>query len=135
MTFDTVVIGCGLSGLYAGTLAVRRGKKVLLLARGVGSTHIGAGTIDVVNSDKPTLSPLTRSKSHPYSIIGSQTLKDAVDQFKTICAEHNYPLYGEVGKNFRLPTAVGATRHACLIPLTMLAGDISRKDDSAFVNI
>ena len=135
MAYDLLVIGAGLSGLYAGTLAARRGKKVLLLARGVGSTHIGAGTIDVVNGDKPALSPLTRSKSHPYGLIGSQTLKDSVDQFKTICAEHNYPLHGEVGKNFKLPTAVGSTRHACLIPLTMLAGDLSRKEDFALANI
>ncbi|MEK7442315.1 MAG: anaerobic glycerol-3-phosphate dehydrogenase subunit GlpB [Chloroflexota bacterium] len=135
MAYDLIVIGCGLSGLYAGALAARRGKKVLLLARGVGSTHIGAGTIDVVNGDKPTLSLLTRSKSHPYSIIGAQTLKDAVDQFKTICAEHSYPLHGEVGKNFKLPTAVGSTRHACLIPETMLAGNLSRKEDLALANI
>ena len=135
MSFDIITIGAGLSGLYASALAARRGKKVLILARGVGSTHIGAGTIDVVNGDKPALSSLTRSKSHPYGIIGSQTLKDAVDGFKTICAEHHYPLHGEVGKNFKLPTAVGATRHACLIPETMLAGDLSRKEDFSLANI
>jgi len=135
MLYDIITIGAGLSGLYAGVLAARRGKKVLLVARGVGSTHIGAGTIDVVKGDKPALSSLTRSKNHPYGIIGSQTLKDAVEQFKTICAELNYPLHGEVGKNFKLPTAVGGTRHACLIPQTMLAADLSRKDEFALANI
>ncbi len=135
LKFDFLIIGAGLAGLYAGTLAARRDKKVLILARGVGSTHVGAGTIDVVNGDKPALSSLSRSKNHPYGIIGSQTLKDAIDQFKTICAEHNYPFHGEVGKNFKLPTAIGATRHACLIPQTMLAGDLSRKDDFALANI
>ncbi|MBI5713202.1 MAG: anaerobic glycerol-3-phosphate dehydrogenase subunit B, partial [Chloroflexi bacterium] len=44
-------------------------------------------------------------------------------------------LHGEVGKNLKLPTAVGSTRHACLIPLTMLAGDLSRKDEFALANI
>lgn len=135
MAYDILIIGAGLSGLFAGALAARRDKKVLILARGVGSTHIGAGTIDVVNGDKPALSSLSRSKSHPYGIIGSQTLKDAIEQFKTICAEHNYPFHGEVGKNFKLPTAIGAARHACLIPQTMLAGDLSRKDDFALANI
>lgn len=134
MAYDSIVIGAGLSGLYAGALAARSGKKVLILARGVGSTHIGAGTIDVYN-DLVALKASYKSKSHPYAIIGTQALNSAIENFKTICAEHSYPLHGEVGKNFKLPTAIGGTRSACLIPETMLAGDLSRKEKFAIANI
>ncbi len=128
MNYDLLIIGCGLSGLFAGCLAARRGKKTLILARGVGSTHVGPGTIGVANGDRAALDALLATPGHPYALVGRKALKATLEEFKTLCAEAGYPLHGELGKNFELPTAAGSARQACLLPETMLAGDLSRPE-------
>ncbi|MBM4424269.1 MAG: anaerobic glycerol-3-phosphate dehydrogenase subunit B [Chloroflexi bacterium] len=131
MAYDILIIGAGLSGLFAGCLAARRRKKTLLLARGVGGTHIGAGTIGV--ADDPSLVKRP-PPDHPYAAVGKKSMQAALDEFRIICAEAGYPMRGEPGKNFSLPTATGAARHACLIPETMIAGDLSRPEPFALAH-
>ena len=46
--FDAIVIGAGSAGLVAGTRLAQRGARVCLLAKGIGSTHLAPGTIDVL---------------------------------------------------------------------------------------
>ena len=48
MTHDTVVVGAGLAGLTAALRLADEGRRVLVIARGVGSTHIAPATIDVL---------------------------------------------------------------------------------------
>ncbi|MBI3241919.1 MAG: anaerobic glycerol-3-phosphate dehydrogenase subunit B [Chloroflexi bacterium] len=125
MVYDLLIIGAGLSGLFAGCLAARRGKQALILARGLGGTHVGTGTIDVL-SELTSLDKRQTTLDHPYGLAGSHALLAALDELKTICAEAGYPLHGDLNANFRLPTAAGATRQTCLAPETMIAGDLSR---------
>ncbi|MFQ5408686.1 MAG: FAD-dependent oxidoreductase, partial [Anaerolineales bacterium] len=44
---DLVVVGAGLSGLYAGALAARQGLDVHVVARGLGGLQTGTGAISV----------------------------------------------------------------------------------------
>lgn len=134
LKFDFVIIGAGLSGLFAGCLAARRGKRVLILARGLGGTHVGTGTIDVLN-DITSLDKRQTTPEHPYSLAGSHALRAALDEFKAICAEAGYSLRGDLKSNFRLPTAAGATRQTCLVPETMIAGDLSRSEPFALADL
>ncbi|TML98506.1 MAG: FAD-binding protein, partial [Actinobacteria bacterium] len=46
--FDVVVIGVGTAGLTAGTRLAEGGARVCVVAKGVGSTHLAPGTIDVL---------------------------------------------------------------------------------------
>ena len=46
--FDAVVIGAGTAGLTAATRLAQAGAQVCVLAKGVGSTHLAPGTIDVL---------------------------------------------------------------------------------------
>src|SRR5262249_6547472 len=48
LKYDAVVIGVGLAGLVAAIRVAERGKRVLVVAKGVGSTHLGGATIDVL---------------------------------------------------------------------------------------
>ena len=51
MNPDVVVVGAGLAGLSAGVRLAEAGASVRVLAKGVGSTHLSAGTIDVLGYD------------------------------------------------------------------------------------
>src|SRR3990172_4924478 len=135
MAYDLLIIGAGLSGLFAGCLAARRGKKTLIIARGIGGTHVGTGTIGIASGDPSTLNTLLSTPEHPYSLVGRKALKAAIEQFKAICVEAGYPLHGEIGKNITLPTAAGGTRQTCLISKTMCAGDLNRRGPLALANL
>ena len=45
---DAIVVGCGLAGLTAAVRLAEAGARVLVLAKGVGATHLAPATIDVL---------------------------------------------------------------------------------------
>ena len=48
MSYDTVVVGAGLAGLTAALRLTEQGQRVLVVARGVGATHLAPATVDVL---------------------------------------------------------------------------------------
>ena len=76
---DVIVIGGGLTGLFAAITAARRGRRVLVITKGVGAIAIGGGTIDMLGYDQagaPVRNPreamVALGQDHPYSILGQQ---------------------------------------------------------------
>ena len=53
---DVIVVGTGLAGLTAAVRLAEDGARVLVLAKGIGATHLGAGTIDVLGLPRPSVS-------------------------------------------------------------------------------
>ena len=131
--YDIVVIGAGTAGLVAATRLAQAGAEVCLIAQGVGSTHLGPGTIDVlgytperVDSPAAAVTELAqREPDHPYALLGP-TLQEAADWFIAMAARGALPGYSYVGSlehNLLLPTALGALKPSALVPETFAAGD------------
>ena len=132
--YDAVVIGAGTAGLVAGIRLAQNGARVCVVARGNGSTHLAPATIDVLGyAPDPVAEPgraleelIARRPDHPYARIGRQTVETAVGWLSGIIADGPLPGYryaGDLTRNHRLPTAVGALRPSAVVPETMVAGD------------
>jgi glycerol-3-phosphate dehydrogenase subunit B len=134
--FDAVVIGAGTAGLVAGARLAERGARVCVLAKGVGSTHLAPGTIDVlgyaperVDDPARALGDLVAARpDHPYALMGVDAVAEALQWFGERVAQGPLPGYrytGGLERNHLLPTAVGALRPSTLVPETMAGGDAS----------
>jgi glycerol-3-phosphate dehydrogenase subunit B len=131
--YDVVVIGAGTAGLVAATRLAEAGAEVCVVAKGVGSTHLAPGTIDVlgyaperVDSPLAGIAELVAARpDHPYALLGT-ALGEATDWFIATAARGALPGYSYVGsleRNLLLPTAVGALKPSALAPETFAAGD------------
>src|SRR5689334_8062499 len=124
---DTIVIGAGLAGLMGALALAETGRAPLLLAKGQGTTHWTAGTIDVwggVDNPRAALDELiAQQPNHPYARIGVAGVAEALDHFRGLMEAAHYPYVGSPDRNVLLPTAIGALRPAALLPATMAAGD------------
>jgi glycerol-3-phosphate dehydrogenase subunit B len=134
--FDVLVIGAGTAGLTAATRLAEGGARVCVLAKGVGSTHLSPGTIDVLGySPKRVEQPgaaidelIAVRPDHPYALLGRNRVADALDWFTARVAASplgGYRYVGGLKRNHLLPTAVGALRPSALVPATMAAGDVA----------
>ncbi|MFL5973853.1 MAG: anaerobic glycerol-3-phosphate dehydrogenase subunit GlpB [Solirubrobacterales bacterium] len=131
---DVVVVGAGLAGLSAAVRLAEAGASVRVLAKGVGSTYLSAGTIDVLGYDAEgqrvdrPLEALDRLPSgHPYGLVGRAGVSAAVKWFKGRIAQGPRKPYGYTGaaeQNRLLPTAVGALTPSAVVPETMAGGDL-----------
>ncbi len=139
---DLFVVGAGLSGLLAAYSAAKAGLRVQIAAKGLGSMHWSAGTVDVMGytskeMSRPVHRPLDAIQAlthsdpeHPYALLGAHQVQAALDEFTALTAEMGLPYGGAAAKgdNLLLPSAVGALRPAFLAPQAQLAGDMSRPE-------
>lgn len=132
--YDAVVIGGGTAGLTAGARLAEGGARVCVLAKGVGSTHLAPGTIDVlgyapgqVSSPSAALPEFLATRpDHPYAHVGADGVAEAVRWFQATVEAGPLPGYryvGDLERNHLLPTALGALRPSAVVPETMAAGD------------
>jgi glycerol-3-phosphate dehydrogenase subunit B len=133
--YDAVVVGAGVAGLTAAARLAESGARVCVLAKGVGSTHLAAGTVDVLGYDPGRVdSPaealpgfVAERPDHPYALLGVEAIGPALDWFAERIERGPQPGYryrGDLERNHLLPTAVGAARPSALVPETMAAGDL-----------
>jgi len=139
---DLFVVGAGLSGLLAAYTAAKAGLRVQIAAKGLGSMHWAAGTVDVMGytseeMSRPVQRPLDAIQDlsashpeHPYALLGAHQVQGALDAFRALAGELGLPYSGSAtaGENLLLPSAVGALRPAFLAPQAQLAGDMSRPE-------
>jgi glycerol-3-phosphate dehydrogenase subunit B len=129
MRHDTVVIGAGLAGLTAALRLAEEGQQVLLVAKGVGSTHLGGGTIDVlgyhterVDSPARALASFIQAHpDHPYARVTPPLIAVSLEWFRSRMSEHLY--VGGLDRNVLLPTALGVLKPSAMVPESMVFGD------------
>ena len=124
MAYDVIVIGAGLAGLFGGLRLAEAGKRVLILAKGHGATHWANGTIGIAHGDVPLIEAarLATDPEHPYARVSIAAIEAATARLRVACNDAGYPLTGTLARNTLLPTAVGASLPAALLPETMAAG-------------
>jgi len=138
---DVVVIGAGTAGLAAALRCKQAGLDVTLLAKGVGSTHLAPGVVDVLGYDpEPVSNPsealvgfIERNAEHPYAHIGFDAVARCMQWFTGLFDGHGYA--GTLDENFLLPTAIGAAKPSALVPETMAAGDLRNGGRFLFVGL
>jgi glycerol-3-phosphate dehydrogenase subunit B len=127
---DVIVVGAGVAGLTAAVRLAESGARVLVLAKGVGSTHLAPATIDVWRAERPleALGEFCAAQpEHPYAVIGTDGLAAAAAWLVERVAAGPlapYAYTGGVEENLLLPTAVGAAKPSALVPETMAGGDL-----------
>jgi len=133
--FDVVVIGAGVAGLTAATRLAQSGARVCVLSKGVGSTHLAPGLVDVLGYDPERVSSPAEAlpsfvdahPGHPYAAIGLDGITAALEWFGGIVEAGPHPSYryvGDLGHNHVLPTALGAKRPSALVPETFAQGEL-----------
>jgi glycerol-3-phosphate dehydrogenase subunit B len=142
MSYDTVVIGAGLAGLTAALRLTEQGQRVLVVARGVGATHLAPATVDVLGYlgenriEDPASSVATlvaSSSDHPYAHIAADQLATALNWFSARAGALGY--VGGVERNLLLPTALGVPKPSALAPRTMSGGDLTSGGRFVFVGL
>jgi len=139
MTHDTVVVGARLAGLTAALRLADEGRRVLVIARGVGSTHIAPATIDVLGfAGERVKRPgealpgfIDSHPSHPYARFPVEVIGASIEWLKGRVPALGYR--GGLEQNFLLPTAVGVAKPSALVPETMAGGDLRAGGRFAFV--
>jgi len=132
---DVLVVGAGVAGLTAAVRLAQSGARVRVLAKGVGATHLGGGTIDVLGYapervDRPgeALAAFAAAHpAHPYARVGAQRVEAALEWFKAVVAGSPlapYAYTGSLDENHLLPTAIGVPKPSALVPITMAGGDL-----------
>jgi glycerol-3-phosphate dehydrogenase subunit B len=117
-----VVVGTGLAGLVAAVKLAEGGERVVVLAKGVGATHLSPCTIDVLGYApdrvaRPLDAVADLADDHPYAIVGRDAIVSAAAWWRD-----SMGFAGSLDENLLLPTAVGALKPSALVPGTMAAG-------------
>jgi glycerol-3-phosphate dehydrogenase subunit B len=141
MTYDTVVIGAGLAGLAAALRLADEGRRVLVVAKGVGSTHLAPATIDVLGFDGEAVESPAQAlpkfaaahPGHPYARLSVEEIAASIEWLKSRLPVSGYR--GGLEENVLLPTAVGAAKPSALVPETMAGGDLRAEGRFLFVGL
>jgi glycerol-3-phosphate dehydrogenase subunit B len=120
-TADVVVIGAGLSGLVSARALAQRGARVMVLAKGMATTHWSAGSIDVAApagavTAREGVRQLASRRGHPYAIL-RKDVEPALAEVLAVLDAEGLGYVGDLDSPIRsVPTGIGATRPVSIVP-------------------
>lgn len=126
-TADVIIIGGGLAGLMAASVAASRKQNVTVLTYGSGSLPLASGAIDFINARNPEAAIKNLPAHHPYKKIGVSNLNAAAKFLLDITAQANLPYVGRFGVQIPVVTAVGTLKFSSLVPESMDASQLANK--------
>ncbi len=123
--YDAVVIGGGVSGLTAAIHLSEKGFKTAVISKGDPVCCLSTGCVDVLTGKGNPLDRITGLPSiHPYSIAGTDTVRDALAFFLEIINKAGLSYTGSPDVNRNILTPIGTVKNTCLVPCTMAAADM-----------
>lgn len=155
---DLLVIGGGMAGLVAGTVAAETGVATALLRKGESATAYSSGAIDVIGYHPAALEPFSNPEEgliaiaglyplHPYAVIGYGddippensidaiigSVREAITWLKKHLEGTVAPITGEFDSNMNPITILGTTKPTCLVQSTMDPGDVEDREESVLL--
>ncbi|MBD5539140.1 MAG: anaerobic glycerol-3-phosphate dehydrogenase subunit B [Desulfovibrio sp.] len=136
-TTDVMVVGSGLGGLMAALAAARQGREVRVISEGTGCLAIGTGCVDLLgyapdgaSVEDPWAAMAALAPAHPYSLLGAEKVRAALDALTETTAKHGLVLRpaSRDGKpcNTRVPTIMGTLKPTYLMPETFDPDDLAK---------
>lgn len=116
---DLLVVGAGLTGLFAAWQAARRGARCMLVTYGRGGLGLSSGCLGIASSGPPHQQVAAARLPHPYALVGVDALRRAVDDLLELLEGSNLPYAGSLESNLELPTAAGGTACAAYAPRSL----------------
>ena len=132
MDVDLLIIGAGLSGLFAANLAIDKGLSVHVVSAGRGGLSLSHGCIDVYNSSSPSRSIRSLPGKHPYKILPRHSLKNSISAFKSVVRASRLGYQGGISTSVPLLSALGTPYKTTLVPGSLIKG---RLDDPRPISI
>jgi len=114
-----LIVGAGLTGLYASILAARRGASVRLIAEGRGGLALSHGCIDIWRDGDLRFSIGRLERGHPLRQAGLASIETALAAFLDLMHEAPLAYVGGMGRIWRLPTALGAAHTTAGVPVSL----------------
>lgn len=122
---DILVIGGGLTGVYAAIVAADQGARVTIAMKGHGGLSLSHGCIDVMDRSAPSRALSLLPDHHPYKLAGKAHLKDAISKFRDLMQHAGYPFTGKLSKSMSILTALGTIKRTCFAPSGIARGDLN----------
>jgi len=122
---DLVVVGEGLTGLFAAWLAAKRGARTTLIAYGRGGLELSSGCLHLASGASPRLGITSSRLPHPYALVGVGTVFRAIQALFDLLEASSLPYSGSLDTNLLLPTAAGETIAAAFAPHSLARSDLA----------
>jgi glycerol-3-phosphate dehydrogenase subunit B len=155
---DLLIIGGGMAGLVAGTLAAEAGLSTILLRKGQSATAYSSGAIDVIGYLPDASEPFSTPEEglaaiaglyplHPYGVVGYsgdvppedvfvaivRRVREALEWLKGHLEGTISPVMGTFDSNMQPITILGTNKPTCLLQKTMDADDLDEREDSVLL--